>query len=151
MRKEDKTKIEKLLAKNDNEKLIMARFFYTTNKCLLYPLNEIEYNSLETIRYEEVISAEESDFKTVNVLHSRFPNIKRVFVYYNSIDNTYANKDEIENGGWKVINNQEYSINGEKIKIPMYETSCYFIFCVPKSFKMNFDRDVEINGIRMNG
>ena len=86
MRKEDKTKIEDLLGKKSNEKLLMAKFSYDHNTCLLYPSTEIEYNSWETIRYEDVLDAENSEFKTIKTLKSVFPGLKKVFAYYNYLD-----------------------------------------------------------------
>lgn len=86
MRKEDKIKIETALDKKANEKLILARFSYGTNRCALYPSIAIEYNSWETILYQDVLDAENSDFKTIKTLKSFFPGIKIVFVYYNYLD-----------------------------------------------------------------
>ena len=151
MRKEDKKKIETLLGKNDSEKHVMARFFYNTKKCILYPYSEIEYNSLETIRFEKVIDVEGSEYKSVKTLKEFFPTVEKVFVYYTCLDGGYRIKDELEAGGWKTINNSVTVVNGEERVTPMYETSCYFIFAVPKGFKIDIDRNTEVNGITVNG
>ena len=151
MRKEDKTKIEDLLGKKSNEKLLMAKFSYDPNTCLLYPSTEIEYNSWETIRYEDVLDAENSEFKTIKTLKSVFPGLKKVFAYYNYLDGGHIIKDQLEADGWKVIHNDGDIVNGVKQETPMYETSCYFIFAVPKSYKLDFDRETEVNGVMVYG
>ena len=151
MKKEDKTKIESLLGKKNNEKLLMAKFSYDHNTCLLYPSDEIEYDSWETIRYEDVLDTENSEFKTIKTLKSFFPGLKKVFAYYNYLDGGHIIKDQLESGGWKVIYNDGDIVNGSRQETPMYETSCYFIFAVPKSFKLDFDRETEVDGIMVNG
>ena len=151
MRIEDKTKIEDLLGKKSNEKLLMAKFSYDPNTCLLYPSTEIEYNSWETIRYEDVLDAENSEFKTIKTLKSVFPGLKKVFAYYNYLDGGHIIKDQLEADGWKVIHNDGDIVNGVKQETPMYETSCYFIFAVPKSYKLDFDRETEVNGVMVYG
>ena len=151
MRIEDKTKIEDLLGKKSNEKLLMAKFSYDPNTCLLYPSTEIEYNSWETIRYEDVLDAENSEFKTIKTLKSVFPGLKKVFAYYNYLDGGHIIKDQLEADGWKVIHTDGDIVNGVIQETPMYETSCYFIFAVPKSYKLDFDRETEVNGVMVYG
>ena len=151
MRSEDKKKIESKLNKGGEEKLLMARFFYGTKECLLYPSTEIEYDSFKTIRYEDILDAENSNFKTVRILKEFFPNIKKVFVYYNCLDGGYTVSDQLKKDGWDVINNDITIVNGKEDVTPMYETSCYFIFVVPKNFKLDFERDTEIDGVTING
>ena len=142
MRKEDKEKIEALLGKKSDEKLIFAHFFEDRNECVLYPSNEIDYDSCETIPFEKVIDAENSEFKSIRILKSYFPSVKKVFAYYKYEDGGHLIKDKLESNGWKVINN--------KTK-PMYETSCFFIIPVPKKFKLNLDISTEIEGITVYG
>lgn len=142
MRKDDKEKIETMLEKKSDEKLIFAHFFEGSNECLLYPSNEIDYDSNETIPFETVLDAENSEFKSIHILKSYFPFLKKVFAYYKFEDGGYRIKDKLESNGWKVIND-----TGK----PMYETSCFFIFAVPKKFKLDFERLTEIDGIMING
>lgn len=151
MRKEDKTKLEKMLGKTEDEKLVLARFDYDKKQCFIYPSNYIYYDSWHTIRFEDIFDADDSKFKTIRILKERFPSIRKVFAYYSCLDGGYIVKDQLEEGGWKVINDDVTMVNGEKRITPMYETSCGFIFAVPKKLRLNYERNTEIDGVIVNG